>query len=338
VDDISDYCNVCGADIRRPAPLTPVRETPRPSPEKPGPAPLTPSRVPPQPSPERTGPGTPVAGIPGDGKNVPVQEKRRRPLGKWGIGAAVAVIVLVVIAAFISGMIPGIGQSPDTTPAAGDQDSLTTHPTQTPAPVLTTVPATVITTPVPTEITNVSTTIKTNASTSVNTNASTTVKTNTSTTVNTNASTTVKTNTSTTVKPNVSVTISSQPYMIGQSATDGKAKVTVNSYTFKDKLSDPIPSYAIGKKYLIVEITYENLQNVTVDVDTSTMFVKDGGGYTFETASDGMLENPFYVYGKTIPALEKRTGNMVYIVPPGATLLKFQYNFGKSGIATFQLT
>jgi hypothetical protein len=130
----------------------------------------------------------------------------------------------------------------------------------------------------------------------------------------------------------------SQPFSIGASATDGKAKVTVNSVTFKDKLSDPIPSYAIGKKYLIVEITYENLQNATANPDTSGMLVKDGGGFTFEPASDGMLENPFYVNGKSISAHENKTGNMVYIVPPGATYLKFEYDFGDQLIAAFQLT
>jgi hypothetical protein len=133
------------------------------------------------------------------------------------------------------------------------------------------------------------------------------------------------------------ITDLSQPLSIGQSANDGKAKVTVNSVTFKDKLSDPIPSYAIGKKYLIVEITYENLQqNATADADLNGMVVTDGGGFPFEPASDSALENPFN--GKTIPPKEKRNGNMVFIVPPEATLLKFQYNFGNQNIAKFQLT
>jgi hypothetical protein len=157
-------------------------------------------------------------------------------------------------------------------------------------------------------------------------------------TITTNVSTNTTTNVSTTVTPIVTTTISSQPYSIGQSASDGKIKLTVNSITFKDKLSDPVPSYAIGKKYLIVEITYENLQqNVTATPDISGMMLKDGGGYSYDQANDVLLENPFYVYGKTVPPQEKRTGNMLFIVPPGATYLKFQYNFG-ANIATFQLT
>jgi DNA-directed RNA polymerase subunit RPC12/RpoP len=308
VDEISDYCNVCGATIHEPAPLTPARETF-------------------QPFPEKMGPVTPVADIPYDGEDVPVQEKSRRPFLKWGLVAVVAIIFLVVAAAFIPGMISGTNQSV-TTPAPDDQNPQTTLPTQkttqTTAPKLTTAPAIITTTPVP------ATVVTTNASTTMTTNASATVTTNTSANVTANASTIVK--------PTPSPTFPTQPLSIGQSASDGKGKLTVNSITFKDKLSDPIPSYAIGKKYLIVEITYENLQqNITADPDINGMVVKDGGGYTFDQATDILLENPFYVIGKSIPPQENRTGNMLFIVPQGATFLKLQYNFG-TNIATFQLT
>jgi hypothetical protein len=151
-----------------------------------------------------------------------------------------------------------------------------------------------------------------------------------------NTSVTMRTNATANVTPTPPPTISSQPYAIGQSATDGKSKVTVNSFSFKDKLSDPIPSYAIGKKYLIVEITYENLQNATVDANLNGMLVTDGGGFPFEPASDSALENPFI--GKTIPPQQKQTGNIVFIVPPEATLLQLHYDFGNQNIAKFQLT
>jgi hypothetical protein len=113
--------------------------------------------------------------------------------------------------------------------------------------------------------------------------------------------------------------------------------MAVNGFTFKDKLSDPIPSYAIGKKYLIVNITYENeQQNATTDADTGGMLVTDGGGYTFEPATDSVLENPFN--GKSVLPRENRTGNMLYIVPPEATFLTFHYNFGNQSIAKFLLS
>jgi hypothetical protein len=304
VDEISDYCNVCGANIHEPVPLTPARETDQPYQETPE-------------------PDTMIADNPDNREEVPVKAKSRGSLLKWGLVAIVTVIVLVVIAAFISGALPsGTNQSSATTPSPtiNNQNSLTTLPTpattMTTAPVLTTAPAIVPTTLVPTTV----------------------VTTNAVTTITTNVSTNITTNATPTVKPSLSATISSQPYSIGQSASDGKTKLTVNSITFKDKLSDPTPSYAIGKKYLIVEITYENLQqNVTATPDISGMMLKDGGGYSYDQANDVLLENPFYVYGKTVPPQEKKTGNMLFIVPPGATYLKFQYNFG-ANIATFQLT
>jgi hypothetical protein len=293
VDDISDYCNVCGANIHGPVPLTPVRETP-------------------PPSTERTGPGTAVADIPDDGKDVPVQEKPRRPLLKWGLIAIVIIIFLVAITSFIPGMTSGTNQSSNTTPAPAlqTQNSATALPTQritqTPAPVVTPTPAKVPATAIPTTV------------------------------ATTNVSAKITTNVSTTVKPTPSVTISSLPYAIGQGATDGKTKVTVNSITFKDKLSDPLPSYAVGKKYLIIEITYENLQNVTVNANLNSMVVTDGGGFTFEQASDSVLENVFN--GNMIQPQEKRNGNILFLVPPEATFLKLQYDFGNQNIAKFQLT
>jgi hypothetical protein len=222
-------------------------------------------------------------------------------------------------------MISGTNQSA-TTPASDDQNPVTVLPTQKTikTTAVTPTPVKVTTTLVPTAV--------------VTSNVSAKITTNVSTTVTTNASANVSANATPTVTKTLAITNMSQPFSIGQSASDGKAKMTVNSVTFKDKLSDPIPSYAIGKKYMIVEITYENLQqNVTAVPDISSMVVKDGGGYTFDQAADGLLENPFYLNGKTVPPQEKKTGNMLFIVPPGATFLKLQYNFG-ANIATFQLT
>ena len=131
-------------------------------------------------------------------------------------------------------------------------------------------------------------------------------------------------NASVNVTKTLPITDPSKPLPIGQSAYDGKGNLTVTDVSFKDKMSDPTPSFAIGKQYLIVGITYENLQkNATLDADLSLMKVTDGGGYAFEPVSDIMLENPYT--GKTIGPLEKRTGNLLFIVPPQATYLKLHY-------------
>ena len=66
---------------------------------------------------------------------------------------------------------------------------------------------------------------------------------------------------------------------VGETAFDGKGNLTVNGFSFKDKMTDPTPAYAIGKQYLIVSITYQNLQiDKTIDVDLSPVNVTDGGG------------------------------------------------------------
>jgi rRNA maturation endonuclease Nob1 len=348
VDEISEFCNICGAGVHGPVPGIPVREPPRPSPETMAPTPLTPTRpvVKKKSCPSCGVPlvdekadrcdscgaylGVPVTDSPGVGEDQPVQDKGRRFL-KWGLIGIVLIIILVAAAAVIPGMISGTNQSVTTpTPATEDIKPVTTLPTQkitkTATPTRTTTPAKVTTTAA-----------KANASTTVTSNTS-TIKPNTSATVAMNGTVNATTNTTRTATPTPSATISSQPYSLGQSASDGKARLTVNSITFKDKMSDPIPSYAIGKKYLIVDITFENLQNETVEINTGAMLVKDGGGYAFEpVTNDVMLENPLYVIGRSVLSQEKKTGNMLFIVPPGATYLKFQYDFGNQNIATFQL-
>ena len=291
----------------------------------------SPHRETPQPSRERIRPEAPAADKPEGSKEVPVQEKSRRPLLKWGLIAIAVVILLAVIAAFVTGMIPGIGQSPDETPAPADTPVTvlpTQKTTQTTAPKMTTAPAKVTTKPPVTgETTNTSTNVTVNATATITMNSSANVTAN------------VTANATTTATPAPTPTFPTQPLSIGQSASDGKGKLTLNGYSIKDKIGDPIPSYAIGKKYLILNITYENLQlNKTADVDLKGMTVQDTGGFAFEQITDdAMLDNPFYLNGKKVPPLENRTGNMAFIINPDATFLKFEYNFGDQKNAVFQL-
>jgi hypothetical protein len=235
----------------------------------------------------------------------------------------VVIIVLAVIAAFFTGMIPGTGQAPDDTPAPADIP-VTSLPTRTTAPEKTTAPARTTTTP-PAPVTT--TKISTNGT--VNATA----------TITMNASATMTANVTPAATPSPTPTFPTQPLSIGQSASDGKGKLTLNSITFREKMGDPTPSYAIGKKYLIVDITYENLQrNVSTEIDLTRMAVKDAGGYAFDQVEDVTLEKPFSVYGKTVPAQENRTGNLLFVVPPEATFLKFSFDFGEQKIALFQIS
>jgi hypothetical protein len=227
-------------------------------------------------------------------------------------------VVLVIIAAALTGMLPGTG-TPDEAPGAGDTD-----------------PGTVVTTPAP-AATATPAPVKTTAKTPAKTVPPTTVRTTPPANVTPNATANVTAVPTATPWPTPTITNSSQPLSLGQGAYDGTGRLTVNDITFVDKMSDPTPSYAVGKKYLIINITYENLQqNRTVDADLSRMKLTDGGGFTFEPASDVLLENVYS--GTAIPAQERRTGNLLYIVPPEATYLKLEYTFGNQNTVTFQLT
>ena len=324
VDEKSDFCNVCGADFRLPAPPATAGVLPQPEPERTGAGPFNTPCEPAKSGPETTPGSTPLAAIRDDGSNGPEQVKNRIPLRKWGLMAGAAVIVLVVIALFFSGMLPGTGPSSDATPAAaqGNLDSgvlpttLITIPAATlaPTPAATPVPTTALPT-------------KTTAAVTTKVSATATSKASANTTANASAKVTAA----------MTLSSASQPLFVGQRAYDGKGILTVNDFSLKDKMSDPVPSYAVGKKYLIINITYENLdRNATVDADSSMMKVMDGGGYPSDPASDSLLATPWN--GKSILPQEKRTGNLLFIVSPTATFLKLQYTAATKNSALFQLT
>lgn len=302
-----DYCNECGAYLRGPDPRTAVPAAPAGKN---------------QPSPQKTGPG---ADRPAGGNAAPAPKKSRRSILKWVLFAGVAILVLALVGAFLSGMIPGFKLVSNTTPSPANgtpqtplttpATTKTTAPPATPSPVQTTAP-------VPTTV--------------VTTAATTTVTANASATVTANVSATSAANATANVTAAMTITPSSQPLSPGQGAYDGKGTLTVNDISFKDKMSDPVPSYAVGRQYLIVNITYENVQqNETLDAGLSTMKVVDGGGYSYDPVSDNALENVYT--GTSILPQEKRTGNLLFIVPPGATFLKLEYRSGNQNPFTFML-
>jgi hypothetical protein len=302
-----DYCNECGAYLRGSDPRTPVPAAPAGKN---------------QPSPQKTGPG---ADRPAGGNTAPAPKKSRRPLLKWVLAAGIVVIILALVGASLSGMIPGFRLLSNTTHSPANetpQATLTTTTTPAETPVVTPSPAEVTATPVP------ATVVTTAAAAAVTVNASATVSANVSATSTENATANVT--------AAMTITSSSQPLSLGQSAYDGKGTLTVNGFSFKDKMSDPVPSYAVGRQYLIVNITYENVQqNETLDAGLSTMKVVDGGGYSYDPVSDNTLENVYT--GTSILPLEKRTGNLLFIVPPGAMFLKLEYRSGNQNPLTFSL-
>lgn len=326
----TDYCDACLAHMSRPEPPAPLHRI-MPEPE-PIPAPRN------VPEPEQIPPAIPVA-VPVATAQHPSPEPDEPPTGKRnrktliiaGAIALVAIIVLAVIAGFVTGMIPGIGKDNTTAPAAPAEGQTTA----------TTIPTKKVTTPTATKTTPSpgKTTITTIPTPDETTNESAAPSVNATMIAGANTTGNVTANMTPSVTKPLSNIEASKTFSVGETATDGKGKLTLNGYSLKDKLRDPTPSNAIGKKYLILNITYENLQqNATTEVDLRGMTVEDAGAFTFDQVSDDpMLENPFYFSGKTVPPLENRTGNMAFIISPDATFLKFRYDFGNGKIATFQL-
>ncbi len=232
-------------------------------------------------------------------------------------------IIVLAIAAVMTGILPGMG-SPDTGPGPAVT-------TPVPTPVHTTPPrttvVTTIATPVPVKTT---TPLPTTSATKTPTPAPAQ-----NATANTSANQTAST--SAPPAPVRTVTPSSAILAIGEAAFDGNGTFTVNGISYRDKMSDPTPSYAIGKKYLIVNVTYANLdRNRTMVIGMSSVQLTDIGGFAFDSATDVLLENPWL--GTEIGPLTNRTGNMLFLVPPEATFLKLRYTSSGNNTAVFQLT
>jgi hypothetical protein len=322
-----EYSNECGAYLRKTAAPAPAGEPLQPAAEEIRSAPVAAA------PPEDTG-YTEDAGLPEDtgspeDTEYPEDSAHRKALLKRGLAVGAVIVILLILAASITGIIPGMNQSSNATGPLPTQTSglsqtrvPTTHWTPAHMPTAAPVspaPATLSPTPVTTTV------------------PPTTAPVNVTTTVHANASANATANASVTMTTTIPVTDPSAPLSLGQSAYDGKGKLTVHDISFKDKMSDPTPSYAIGKQYMIVNITYENLQkNATMDVDLTMLKVTDGGGFPYEPASDILLENVYT--GKFILPQEKRTGNLLFIVPPQATFLKMEYSSGGQKRATIQLT
>lgn len=341
----TDYCDACLVHMHKPelpeSPVTAHRRIPEPDPvpaprkiPEPDPVPAY-RKIPEQ---DTIPPAAPVAvasapvpdGIPG-ADEPPAGKRNWKSIIAVSAIALVVIVVLAVVAGFVTGMIPGLGKDNATAPAT---------PAEEPASV-TTIPTTKVTTsptPKTTAIPGM-TTITTTRTTKETVNVSAAPAINTTVTAGTNTTANATANVTPSVTKPLSNIDASRSFSIGETATDGKGKLTLHGYSLKDKLKDPTPSNAIGKKYLILNITYENLQqNATTEVDLKGMTVEDAGSFAFDQVTDDpMLENPFYFSGKTVPPLENRTGNMAFIISPDATFLKFRYNFGDGKIATFQL-
>jgi hypothetical protein len=122
-------------------------------------------------------------------------------------------------------------------------------------------------------------------------------------------------------------------FSVGESASDGNIKFTVNSINFKDKIG-PFPPDK-GYHYLVIDVSVENLQKEKIANSWIPYSVNDADGYTYESyyisSQEKLLNDDNILPGET------RRGNILFIVPIDSEGLKLKYNFGQGQIAVFNI-
>ena len=123
-------------------------------------------------------------------------------------------------------------------------------------------------------------------------------------------------------------------FKVGETATDGQLKVTVNAVRFVRVINEKNNEFEVatapkGQEYSIVDLTVENvLPDKTQTISTlGETTVTDQDGYTYNidyTALTALSKS--FKDGEVLPSMKKR-GEVAYLVPQNATNLKFIYKF-----------
>lgn len=132
-------------------------------------------------------------------------------------------------------------------------------------------------------------------------------------------------------------------FKVGESATDGRLKVSVNSIDFKDKIVFSETTTLMGEEYtttidsnpkagyqfLILDLTVENLQtDMTTMISSILSFeVSDSDGYTYDFSIETFTIDRGWEDGDILPQMKKR-GKVVFEVPKNPIGLKFAFKFG----------
>ncbi len=127
-------------------------------------------------------------------------------------------------------------------------------------------------------------------------------------------------------------------FNIGDTATDGELKITVNDVRFTTEIDEKDNEYSVavassGNQFVIIDITVENiLSDMTQTINPSfETEVIDFDGYTYDQDFDGECAlNKALSSGDILPGMKKR-GELVYKVPIATEDLKFVYKFDLFG-------
>lgn len=154
----------------------------------------------------------------------------------------------------------------------------------------------------------------------------------------------VQTTTSKFVAPTTQATV--KKFSIGETATDGKLKITVNSKRFADKITMSSSTSINGKSYtsnmdfkptdgkqfLILDTTIENLQSdKTQTISTLLQFtVSDADGYSYPYSFYTAYLDKKFSGGDLLPG-QKMRGESAFEVPTSPNGLQFAFKFDFSG-------
>lgn len=135
-------------------------------------------------------------------------------------------------------------------------------------------------------------------------------------------------------------------FSIGESASDGRLKITVKGVNFKDKITYSKSTEVMGEEYnssfdfkpkenyhfLILDITIENLQtDKTSSISIPFLSkINDADGYSYDYSLETAYLDKKWEDGDMLPGM-KRRGNIAFEVPKNSVGLKFTFQFDVGG-------
>ena len=132
-----------------------------------------------------------------------------------------------------------------------------------------------------------------------------------------------------------------ETFKVGETATDGELKVTLNSVRYTTKIDEQNNEFMIaeadeGKQWVIIDLIVENVlsaetQAISTFLNTE---ISDSEGYTYHLSFEGTIAlDKQFKDGDLLPRMKKR-GELAYEVPIEAQDLKFVYRFDLLGGTT----
>jgi len=135
-------------------------------------------------------------------------------------------------------------------------------------------------------------------------------------------------------------------FKVGDSATNGKLSITLNNVRYAQTIDEKNNEYLVakaseGKKFVIIDVTLENLEkDKTHPISSIMMFKladKEGYGYNLDFAAFTALDKACKCDGDLLPGMKMR-GELPFEVPENAQGLQlfFLYGIGET-TAVFDL-